>query len=201
VGLTFKGNCVATVLTLILLASGCTGLPGERWEARAKQGLSRGSLSVQASRDETTLYVNLWLDPAPGEEAHVTDMYLVAAGRGGKAPEGGEGEGESRLRPDSVGPTQRSRGPIGVGFVYSNGDTERYVSRYTGGGSSWGGGAPGPEELRAKWTLAGPWAEARDLEVVVLVASSPYSASGGYAQEARYLLTAPVVKEKPRQSP
>jgi hypothetical protein len=199
--LCFRSTRVLHFACLVsLLAGGCTGLPGERWEVRAKQGLSRASLNLQASRQESTLYVNLWLDPAPNEEAHVTDLYLVPAGRSSEAP-GGEAEGEGRLRPDSVGPTHRSRGPIGVGFVYSNGDTERYVSRYTGGGSSWGGGAPGPEELQAKWTLAGPWAEARDLELVVHVASSPYSAGGGYAQEARYLLTAPVVKEKPRQSP
>ena len=192
------GRCVRlTVLLCGLLASGCTGLPGERWEVMAKQGLSRGSLNVQASRDESTLYVNLWLDPAPGEEAHVADLYLVPALSAGRPAEGGEAGRESRLPPDAVEPTQRSRGPIGVGFVYSNGDTERYVRRYTGGGSSWGGAGPGPEELRARWTLAGPWAEARELQLVVHVASSPYSTSGGYAQEARYLLIAPKAEEKP----
>ena len=200
--LCFRSTRVLHLACLVsLFAGGCAGLPGERLEVRAKQGLTRGSLNLQASRDESTLYVNLWLDPAPNEEAHITGLYLVAAGRAGKAPEGGEAEGESRLRPDSVEPTRRSRGPIGFGFVYSNGDTERYVSRHTGGGSSWGGGVPGPEELQAKWTLAGPWAEAREWELVVLVASSPYSVGGGYAQEARYLLIAPQVEEKPRPGP
>jgi hypothetical protein len=183
---------------LLAFAGGCTGLPGERWEVRAKQALSRGSLTLQASRDGSTLHLSLWLDPAPGEEAHVTDLYLVPALSAGKPAEGSEAESESRLPPDAAEPT--GRGPIGLGFVYSNGDTERYVSRYTGGGSSWGGGPPGPEEVRVSWSLAGRWAEARELGLVVHVASSAYSVSGGYAQEARYVLIAPKVEEKPAPS-
>ena len=169
-----------------MMAAGCAGLRGERWEVEAREGLSRGALSVQAASEGEELSVLLTSAPPPGEEAHVTDIFLVSAKVGRPV-----GEGREKLPPDEVEPVGGPRGPIGIGFLYSTGDTERYVSRYSDKGYASPASPPGPQHLRATWRLAGPRAQARQLELVVVVALSPYPKGELRIEEAHFIITRP----------
>jgi len=175
-----------------MTAAGCAGLPGERWEVRAWQPLGRGAVSVQASSEDNNLHVWLTLSPPPGEEAYMSDIFLTSAGSLARRPRARPSPAEPlQLRPDHVQPVGRRRGSIGVGFLYSTGDVDRYVARHTEQGYYGPDGSSGPERLHARWTLVGPWAEARELELVVVARLGVYPRAGEYAQQARFLLIRP----------
>lgn len=132
------------------------------------------------------LIVSLTLAPPSGEEAYLEDLFLSLPG----GPPGRPAQ-QARLRPEEVKPEGRRRGAIGVGFLYSTGDVERYVRR-SGGGGDVGFGAPaGPHRLRARWPLKGPWAEAEELELVAVVRLGVSRHSEGRTEEARFLLIRP----------
>ncbi len=177
-------NPALLALLLLVMAAGCAGLPGERWEVRSLEALSRGSVSVQASSEGHTLYVVLTLHPPAAEDAYVTDVFLTM----GRA---GVGEARPRLRAEEVQPLGRYRGPVGLGFVYSSGDVDRYVARHTREGYYGTGGSSGPQRLQAAWTLVGPWAEAPELELVVVVTMGVYPRTGDYTEEVLFCLIRP----------
>jgi hypothetical protein len=83
----------------LLLAAGCAGLAGERWEVKAQEGLGRGALRVQVRSEGSTLTVALTLAPPSGEEAYLEDLFLSRVG--GPLEESQE---DSRLRPEEVEP-------------------------------------------------------------------------------------------------
>ena len=169
---------------LPVLAAGCAALAGEPWEVKALEPLSRGALSVQASSRDHTLHVILTLHPPAAEDAYVTDVFLTMR-------QAAIQEGRPTLPADDVRPLDRYHGPIGVGFVYSSGDVDRYVARHTSEGYYGSGGSTGPQRLQATWTLVGPWAEAGELELVAVVAVGVYPRTGEYIEHARFRLLRP----------
>jgi len=170
----------------LMLAVGCADLQGERWEVRALDRLSRGSLSVRATGEGPDLEVLLTLYPSPEEEAHVTDIFLTSVG----LPPERLGV-RATLPPDDVQAVGGPSGAIGFGFLYSTGDVERYVSRYSRRGYAGTEPPPGPERLEAKWTLVGSWARSSELDLTVEVVMSLFPHKGQRTEQARFILIRP----------
>ena len=148
--------------------------------------LERGSLSVRASNDGPDLRVLLTLSPPPGEEAHVTNISLTSAA----VPSPGLGV-RPVLPPGDVRPVGTRGGGIGFGFLYSTGDTERYVRRHSDRGYGGPESSGHPQRLEARWTLTGLWAEARELDLMVEVVTSLFPNREQRRGEAHFVLVRP----------
>ena len=179
------GAAPVLVALSLLLAAGCAGLAGERWEVRAQEGLGRGALRVQVRSEGSVLTVALTLAPPSGEEAYLEDLFLS---RVGGPP--GQFQEDSRLRPEEVEP-EGQRGALGVGFLYSTGDVGRYLRRSGAEGYPGSAAPAGPQRVRARWPLRGAWAQAEELELVVVVRLGVSPRSEGRTEEARFLLIRP----------